>query len=72
MLTFTGVLYVKVNEKAVEMSVYNRDTRREIAFELSDLGWIQDEIAMALGIAQATVSMWLSAVRDSKYGKTDS
>lgn len=72
MLTFTGALYVKVNEKAVEMSVYNRDTRREIAFELSDLGWKQDEIAMALGITQATVSMWLSAVRDSKNGKTDS
>lgn len=37
--------------------------RRRRAFELSELGWRQSDIAEALGVSSAAVSQWLSAAR---------
>ena len=71
MMTFFGTLYVKVNEKAVEISPYNRDTKAAVILELGNLGWGQDEIGAALGISQSAVSSVVITSRKTKNGKTD-
>ena len=71
MMTFFGTLYAKVNEKAVEISPYNRDTKAVVILELMNLGWSQDEIGAALGISQSAVSSVVVTSRKTKNEKTD-
>ena len=71
MMTFFGTLYAKVNEKAVEISPYNRDTKAAVILELMNLGWSQDEIGAALGISQSAVSSVVVTSRKTKNEKTD-
>jgi transposase len=37
-----------------------REARRKRAFELKNKGWLQRDIAQALGISEAAVSLWMS------------
>jgi transposase len=41
-----------------------REGRRKRAFELKHPGWAQREIAEALGVSQASVSRWMTHLRD--------
>jgi transposase len=40
-----------------------REGRRQRAWELSELGWRQRQIAAALGVSEGAVSQWLAQVR---------